>query len=180
MSVSAVIMMNGGGCVSHEFYITPEEYKRAQQNGIDAANLERRIHLLGWKKERAMNTPLREKLDRGEWAKIAEQNGIKYDTFMSRVNVYGWDEERAATQPLQDRKAAALKGTEKNRVYDPAHVELAAKNGIAYHTFVRRIKRGWDSERAATEPVMTASTAGRKGKEKTIELYGDWNRFSFK
>ena len=43
----------------YEYYITPEEYEEAERNGVDAFNLERRIRLLGWNKQRAINTPLR-------------------------------------------------------------------------------------------------------------------------
>ena len=37
----------------YDFYITPEEYKRAAENGIRKAALEARIRKLGWDKERA-------------------------------------------------------------------------------------------------------------------------------
>jgi hypothetical protein len=162
------------------YYITPEEYEEASKNGIDSFNLERRIRLLGWNKKRAVTTPLRRQRNRSEWVEIAERNGIGYQTFMSRVNVYGWNEERAATQPLQDRKEAALKATEKIRVLPQQYLEMAQKNGISYHTFRARIKKGWDAERAATQPVATNKEAGNMGAKKTRELYGDWNRFSFK
>lgn len=163
-----------------EFYITPEEYEKAQKNGINAFNLERRIRLLGWRKEKAMNTPVRKRCDRSKWVKIAKENGIKYNTFMSRVNVYGWDEERAASEPLQNRQAAAHKAHEKIRVLPREYVELAKQNGISYYTFRRRIKKGWDAEKAATHPVMSSIEAGRMGARKVRELYGDWNRVSFK
>jgi len=47
--------------VSHYFYITPEEYQIAEQNGISAATLEARVRSLAWKKERAIYTPPHEK-----------------------------------------------------------------------------------------------------------------------
>ena len=45
----------------YDFYITPEEYKIAAQNGINRKTLEDRIRKLGWNKERAINTPTKKK-----------------------------------------------------------------------------------------------------------------------
>ena len=39
----------------YDFYITPEEYKRAAENGISKQCLEVRIRSLGWTKFRALN-----------------------------------------------------------------------------------------------------------------------------
>lgn len=163
--------------MSHYFYITPDEYAEAANNGVDAFNLERRVRLLGWPKEKAISTPLRKLNDRKKWAKIAEQNGIGYYTFMNRVNNHGWDMERAATEPLQDRKAAAAMATEKIRIIPRKFIELASQNGIAYHTLHARVTRsGWDFQKAATQPVMTKSESGQIGAENVRARYGDWNR----
>lgn len=94
--------------MGYDYYITPEEYERAASYGVDGFTLERRVRLLGWKKERAITTPIRKITNRKHWVKIAEANGIKYHTFMTRVNTWGWDMERAATEPIQDRCKAAL------------------------------------------------------------------------
>lgn len=40
-----------GGKMSHHFYITPEEYKIAESNGISAILLEQRIRQLAWDKK---------------------------------------------------------------------------------------------------------------------------------
>jgi hypothetical protein len=127
------------------------------QIGVDAENLTRRVRFLGWKKERAING---------------------YQTFMNRINNHNWDKERAAAEPLQDRKAAASKATEAVRIISRKYIEMAEKNGI--HTMRARIKKGWEPELAATQPVMTNKKAGQMGAERVRELYGDWNRFSFK
>lgn len=164
----------------YSFYITPTEYEQASMHGVDPQSLDRRVRLLGWDKNKAINTPIRNQTGRKYWAQIAMQNGIGYQTFMNRVNTRGWDEERAATLPLQDRKAAAAKATEAIRIIPSETLRLAEENGIAYHTLRMRLKRGWDTGRAATEAVWTNKEAGRRGKERTLELYGDWNRFSFK
>lgn len=166
--------------MSHYFYITPDEYKQAEENGVDPENLNRRVRLLGWKKDKAINTPLRKITDRSYWAGVAKGNGISYYTFTSRINIYGWDEERAATEAQQDFEAARNKGTDSIRKFPRIVMMLAEENGIAYHTVRARIKKGWNFYDAATSPVATHSEAGKIGKQKTIEKYGDWNRYSFK
>lgn len=143
----------------YDYYITPEEYERAARNGVDPANLERRIRLDGWDKERAINTPLRKLKDRKYWANIAKKNGIKYNTFMNRVHKLGWTEEKAATYKVEgteERRKKAAEMTEKNRIFPKKYVMLAEKNGIPYKTFRARIVESkWDMERAATEPLWT-------------------------
>ena len=85
-------------------YITPEEYDRAKENGVDQRNLERRIRMLGWEKERAINTPLRELQNHKKWYGVAKENGISYQTFMYRCQVLGWSYEMAASKPVRKRR----------------------------------------------------------------------------
>ena len=152
--------------MSHYFYITPEEYEQANQNGVSAATLEVRVRSLAWQKERAINTPPHKKHRLGEWVKVAEKNGICYRTLNYRANQLGWDLERAATQPLQDRKAQAKCAREKSRVYPIKFLEMAKRNGINYDTFRGRVKAGWTLEDAATRPTMTWREIGLQSKEK--------------
>ncbi|MGO0058621.1 hypothetical protein ACTID9_00905 [Brevibacillus fluminis] len=163
--------------MSHYFYITPDEYAEAAKNGVDSENLNRRVRLLGWPKDKAIQTPLRKLTDRRKWVEIAKRNGIGYSTFMNRVNNHGWGMERAATEPLQDRRAAAAEATEKIRKIPRKIIQLAEQNGIAYHTLHARVMRhGWDFERAATQPVMSHADIGRIGARNVRVKYGDWNR----
>lgn len=152
--------------MSHYFYITPEEYLMAKQNGISAATLEVRIRTLAWKKEKAINTPPHKKHRIADWIKIAEQNGICYRTLIYRANRLGWDMERAATQPLQDREAQAKLAHEKSRIYPTEILETAKRNGINYDTFRNRVKRGWSMYDASTRPTMTWREIGLQSKEK--------------
>ncbi|GIM47011.1 hypothetical protein DNHGIG_25600 [Collibacillus ludicampi] len=151
----------------YDFYITPDEYEQAAKNGIRPALLEVRIRSLGWPKSKAINTPPHKKKRlSSNWIKLAEQNGICYSTFKHRVNQLGWDPERAATQPLQDRRAQAKYAYERSRKYPAQYLELARQNGINERTFHRRIKSGWDIEKAATRPPMTGRECGLLTKEK--------------
>lgn len=78
--------------MEHWFYITPEEYAKAEEIGIKPAMLDRRIRAQGWTKQKALTTPPRKITNRAAWWAVAKQNGLKYDTFMNRVKS-GWSEE---------------------------------------------------------------------------------------
>lgn len=159
----------------YDYYITPQEYESAASMPIEAENLNRRIRLLGWKKQKALTTPLRKLNNRRKWADIALENGIGYNTFMNRVNNHGYSEKRAATEHLQDRKAAAALATEKIRKIPRKLIELAESNGIAHTTLHARLKKGWDLNTAATRPLLTRSEIGRIGANNLQALQGDIN-----
>lgn len=165
---------------TYDFYITPDEYAEAEMNGVDPHNLERRIRLLGWNKEKAISTPLERKTDRKEWAKIAGENGIKYQTFMSRINNYGMTEEEAATRPLQNRKQICEKLTANKTATPKEWLKVAIDNGINYHTFRARIRKGMDPAVAATQKLMTNSEAGKKGAKVTEDRHGRFHKLIFK
>lgn len=170
------------GNLSHYFYITPEEYQQAAAIGISPALLEVRIRLLGWKKDKSLQTPVRKLTDRKYWADIAKRNGIKYESFFSRLN-RGWGMERAATKPLQnaaERREQALYATEFVRKIPRAYIELAASNGIAHATLHDRLKRGLDLEEAATLPIASHSEAGKLGAQALRDREGDWAAPIFK
>lgn len=149
----------------YDFYITPDEYAAAQDNGISPVLLEQRIRLLAWPKSKAIITPPHKKNPIKDWVKIAERNGICYSTLRYRINRLGWDPERAATQPLQDRKKQAKKAHESSRKYPKEITDLLAKHNIPYDTFRHRIKAGWDMYEAATKPKMTRREIGLMTKE---------------
>lgn len=151
----------------YDFYITPEEYKMAEQNGITHARLEVRVRSFAWPKKKAISTPPAKKKKLGnDWVKLAKGNGICYSTFKYRSNELGWDKKRAATQPLQDRKLQAKRAYEKSRKYPKEFRDLALKNGIKERTFERRVKAGWDIKIAATRPAMTSREIGLLTKDK--------------
>lgn len=166
--------------MTHSFYITPNEYKKAESLGIDAFNLERRVRLLGWTKEKAISTPLRKVTNRKHWAQIAESNGINYNTFMSRINIYGMSEEEAATKPLQNRKKQAAINTEIIRKFPKEYVQLAEQNGITYHTFRARVLKGWSLNDAATRPKLSNSECGKLGAKAYEEKHGRFHKLIFK
>ena len=139
--------------IDYDSYITEEEYKIAEANGIDKRTLEDRIRRQFWDKKRAISQPKRERGKYMEWYKVAESNGISRGTFIARVNESGWSCERAATEPIKSVKEKAIIMAECRKKYpDEVYATLKA-NGISKNTFVGRIHRGWSVERAITEKV---------------------------
>ena len=55
--------------------------------------------------------------------------------------------------------------------------ELAAaeKNGVTKSMIASRRKHGWTKERALTEPYVSKSEAGRRGKESLLKQYSKAN-----
>lgn len=94
-------------------YITPEDYEKAEKNGIK--NLYNRVHVYGWSIRRAVNTPPRKRTNRDYWKEVAIQNGINLNTFFSRIHRSGWSEEEAATTPVMTPEEVARKGGRKKK-----------------------------------------------------------------
>ena len=143
----------------YNFYITPEEYKIAESNGICRTTLDSRIYGLGWNKEKAINTTPR-KLSRiaKHLVEKARLNGISYSVLRQRLNVLGWDVKRAVTEPVwgkEQRRKSAEKMHDRKRKYPKEILELAEGNNIPRYVFYDRINRqGLDITTAATRPVI--------------------------
>lgn len=150
----------------YDYYISPEEYDAAKENGVSQVLLEQRIRRLAWSKAIAINTPPQKKRPLKDWIDIAENNGICYSTLRYRMNRLGWDPVRAATQPLQDRKKQAVIAHERSRRYPKKITDLLEENDISYDCFRYRVKAGWDMYEAATKPKMTPREIGLMTKEK--------------
>src|SRR5690606_11362775 len=69
--------------------------------------------------------------------------GISPATLDQRIRQYGWDKQRAITTPPRKR-------TDHSRWWP-----VMEKHGIPQEVYLNRISRGWDPERAATEPLLT-------------------------
>jgi hypothetical protein len=78
-------------------YITPDEYARAEQNGIHRRTLEYRIKA-GWDRERAITQPTERAVH--PMMATAKANGISRKAFYQRIKA-GWPLEKAATKPSQ-------------------------------------------------------------------------------
>lgn len=157
----------------YDFYITPEEYEIAENNGIPKATLEFRTRTLMWDKRRAMTEKPQNKICRKEWAEVAAKNGIKYHTFLSRILDSGFTPEEAATKPLQSEKEkeiARKTAHEKSRKYPKEAIELCKKNGIHRNTFYYRVNQmGMEPYEAATMPPMPKTEQGIARRKKMKE-----------
>ena len=135
------------------FYITPEDFEKAKENGIPKDTVLTRVRMLGWDVDRAITKPPRKirKFTKEE-IKIMEENGIDRNTAVCRLK-YGWTLEEAISRPKKPGR---------QYIYPEWVYEEANKNGIAYSTVNSRIKDGWDMKRACTERVKT--------KQESIEI----------
>ncbi len=136
--------------MDYSWYITPEEYEKAESNGISRNVLDSRVRRLGWPKTKAINTPLRIKYP-PEIIELVKKNHIPYRTFVSRIRSLGWDEIKAATTPLRSIN------NPRTDVFIPdkykKYLKAMKENGVCIGTFQSRIYiLKWSPEKAATVP----------------------------
>ena len=142
------------------FYITPEDFEKAKENGIPKDTVLTRVRQLGWDVDKAITKPPRKirKFTKEE-IKIMEENGIDRNTVSCRLN-YGWTLEEAISRPKKPGR---------QYIYPEWVYEEANKNGIAYSTVNSRIKNGWDMKRACTERVKTRQESAEIARKKLKE-----------
>ena len=142
------------------FYITPEDFEKAKENGIPKDTVLTRVRMLGWDVDKAITKPPRKirKFTKEE-IKIMEENGIDRNTVSCRLN-YGWTLEEAISRPKKPGR---------QYIYPEWVYEEANKNGIAYGTVNSRIKDGWDMKRACTERVKTKQESAEIARKKLKE-----------
>ena len=143
------------------FYITPEDYKIAEENGISKDTLLSRVRKLGWDVDKAITKPVRAKRKfTEEEIKAMEENGIDRNVAAGR-RYWGWTLEEAITKSKK-------KG--RQYVYPEWVYKEADKNGISYSALGNRIRRGMSLEEACTRKMITREEAlviaRKKYKEK--------------
>ena len=142
------------------FYITPEDFKIAEENGIPEYVVTTRVRKLGWDIDRAITKPVRSKRKfTEEQIKIMEENGVDRNTASGRLNK-GWDPKEVLTRP---------KKRGRQRIYPDWVYEEADKHGIRYSALGNRIRRGMSLEEACTEKVITKQEALEIGRKKLKE-----------
>ena len=143
------------------FYITPEDFKIAEENGISKDTLLSRVRKLGWDVDKAITKPVRAKRKfTEEEIKTMEENGVNRNIAAGR-RYWGWTLEEAITKSKK-------KG--RQYVYPEWVYKEADKNGISYSALGNRIRRGMSLEEACTRKVITKEEAlviaRKKYKEK--------------
>ena len=132
------------------FYITPEDYKIAEENGISKDTLLSRVRKLGWDVDKAITKPVRAKRKfTEEEIKAMEENGIDRNVAAGR-RYWGWTLEEAITKSKK-------KG--RQYVYPEWVYKEANKNGISYSALGNRIRRGMSLEEACTKKIITKEEA---------------------
>jgi hypothetical protein len=166
--LGGIILLN-----PYDFYITPDEYEEAAENGINQRCLEYRIRYLAWRKRSAITKPKMIRLDRTHMKAILIQHGITYAQFRNRIKL-GWNEWDAATVPIRDRSAILEQCnwmTTLCRKFPLEVLELAKANGIPYRTFISRLNNKWPYELASTLPP---SKSHGFITQKLMTIYGDY------
>ena len=143
------------------FYITPEDNKIAEENGIPEYVVTTRVRKLGWDVDKAITKPVRAKRKfTEEQIKTMEENGVDRNTVSCRLK-WGWTLEEALTKP---------KKRGRQYVYPEWIYKEANKNGISYSALGNRIRSGMSLEEACTKKTITKlealEIARKKYKEK--------------
>ena len=142
------------------FYITPEDFEKAKENGIHKDTVITRVRKLGWDVDKAITKPAREKRKfTKEEIKIMEENGIDRNTAVCRLNC-GWTVEEAISRP---------KKRGRQYIYPEWVYEEADKNGISYSALGNRIRRGMSLEEACTKKTITKLKALEIARKKQKE-----------
>ncbi|MCW6075494.1 hypothetical protein LAV44_09155 [Clostridium sporogenes] len=145
----------------YDYYITPEEYKIAENNGISKANVEQRIRAYGWSKKDALEIPVKKRgIIPKKYKEMCKKNNIPIGTFYNRLYGLKWSMEKAATEEIMDMETKAQNFVNRLRKYPLEWIEKAKKNGISEYNFRRRVREyNWSYEKAATTPVKEVRNA---------------------
>lgn len=168
--------------MNNDYYITPEDFKRAEDNGISNDTLRQRVYSYGWPKGKAITKPVSKGTGWKEYKDIAEEHGICYRTFADRRK-RGWDPHEAATKPVTENKNSIriARSSRVDRVFTDEQIQRAKENGVGYDLLWNRVRRWkWDVETAINTPVLTLSQAASRGyRESSFSFKGTqafWNK----
>lgn len=154
-----------------EYYLTPEHYEIAEENGISKKIVNDRFYYKGWTAERAITQPVMKKSDHN-WSKWRHKAKVTKSTYLKRIR-RGWNEKEAALTPSYRQKKFRRKET---RFFTEEQEQTMKENNISYHTAYSRIKKyGWTKEKAITTPVIKPKEALKRAREKSplfVRRYG--------
>lgn len=151
----------------YDYYITPQEYKTAEKNGISRWTLEVRVKDLLWDKKRAITEPPQQKnYSLKKYADKAEKNGIKRGTFYMRVR-RGMSPSEACTRPLQNKKQWSREMRARQTYKLPKWIyETARKNGISHSSLMYRLNSdNFTFEESYTMPPLPPEKCAKRAHE---------------
>ncbi|OOZ79424.1 hypothetical protein BHL35_15745 [Bacillus cereus] len=171
--------------MSNDYYITPEDFKRAEGNGISNDTLRQRVYSYGWPKEKAITKPVSYGTGWKDYKDIAEEYGICYRTFVDRRK-RGMDPYEAATKPVMKKSDSirlVVRASKTDTVFIDEQVRRAKQNGVSREILWDRVKRrrqNWDIEVAINTPAFTpAQAASRAYQAGPFSFKGNqefWNK----
>lgn len=126
----------------NNYYITPEDYARAEKNGISKTTLESRVRCSGWNIEKAITKPVTK---RQPVPQELIQEGLKR----------GLSKQCILTRFYKGLSPAECIAPSKvKRILKSDWIRRAKNNGVCYDTLRYRILEGWDVEKAITTPPL--------------------------
>lgn len=143
-----------------QYYLTPDDVRKAKENGVTERLLRSRVYEKGWPVNRAITQKTKHKTKDAEfkkWSDIAATNGIKRSLFWQRVHVSKWTYGKAATHPIMTSAEVIKKANETvyYKVASPGQYAVALKNGVKPKTLRNRIYLGWTLDEAINTPLFT-------------------------
>ena len=146
------------------YYITDDDYLKAEMNGIKKDTVRRRVVHYGWDVDRAITEKAKPQKNTG-WSEWKDKSVVCYSTYLCRIN-NGMTPEQAATTEFIDH----IERYEKEYGFTKEHFKRAAKIGVDYRTVVQRyLKLKWDVERCVSTPKMSRSEAASYSTKKRRE-----------
>ena len=161
------------------YYVTPEEYEIAENNGISRQNVYNRVYMIGWDVEKAITDKVKRKKG---YKKLLEKSNsnVKYGTFIYRVNKGLSIEEALNNKVLSKEEVSELMIQSRCSVFTREEIARAKKNGICYRTLHWRVQKSkWDREKAITTPVLSSEEVMKRAREK-CPLYQNRKEYFYK
>lgn len=144
------------------FYITPDDFETAAQNGIPRNTVISRVNTHGWDIDRAITQPSRKKrVDYvTTWNEWKSRSKVSRNTFTARLR-YGWTPEKAALTSVMKP------GNYRKKLFTGEQMKIAESNGVSIRTaWHRYYVLGWSTEKAVSTPIMSRKESGRLGGKK--------------
>lgn len=85
------------------WYITPEDYKIAEENGIKKGTLNHRVKCYGWDIDKAITKKPKKRIIPKDLLIQAKSIGLDSKIISDRLRI-GWTIERACSEPFKKRK----------------------------------------------------------------------------
>jgi len=160
--------------MAYQFYVTPEQYHAAKQNGISERLVTERVRTNGWSIEKAITQPSRKSRKYGPWLEVAKQNNVTLCIFYSRVSRQGMTMEEAATTPIMQRKDIIEKMAiaKRKEIYNAENIETAKSNGVTYRALQWRLAHGWTVADAIGTKKLTPVEVAQRAVAKSYWKLG--------